>query len=394
MTDFQSGVIALLRSALGIAMLTDCSGLDWEKIPALGKQHQISAMLFYGISESKLDPPAEVRDRLEKAASVNFLIDQRQQHELGCIRQAFEQNGIDYMLLKGARLKHLYPKTEMRQMGDADILIRVEQYERIKPLLTALGYTEKSESDHELIWFKQKMLLVELHKRLIPSYNKDFYAYYGDGWQLAKKQSDASFEYAMKPEDEWIYLFTHFAKHYRDGGIGIRHLTDLWLFLSAHPNMDEGYIRAQLDKLQLLRFYENIVRTARVWFDKANGDEVTDFITEVIFGSGSYGTEQAHVLADAVKTSKSTGSAQSAKKRKMRNLLFLPYASMCIKYPFLKKLPFLLPVMWVVRALTAVFQKRDNIRVQSERLKMMAPENIDRYQAALHFVGLDYNFKE
>lgn len=394
MTDFQSGVIALLRNALGITAPAAVSGLDWEKVLSLGKQHQILSMLYYGVSAAKSDLPEKAIGILEKATLLSFVADGRQQHELDCIRQAFEQNGIDYMLLKGARLKSLYPKSEMRQMGDADILIRVGQYEKIKPLLTALGYSEQTESDHELIWVKPKTMLLELHKRLIPSYNKDFYAYYGDGWQLAKKQSDTSFEYAMAPEDEWIYLFTHFAKHYRDGGIGIRHLVDLWLFLSAHPNMNEPYIRAQLDKLQLLRFYENVLRTARVWFDGESSDEVTDFITEVIFGSGSYGTEQAHILSAAVKASKSTGSARSAKSRKMRNLVFLPYASMCIKYPFLKKLPFLLPVMWGARALTAVFQKRDSIRVQSERLKMMTPENVDRYQVALQFVGLDYNFKE
>jgi len=49
-----------------------------------------------------------------------------------------------------------------------------------------LGYEELYESDHELVW-NHDLMRIELHKRLIPSYNKDYYQYYGDGWQLAKK---------------------------------------------------------------------------------------------------------------------------------------------------------------------------------------------------------------
>lgn len=39
---------------------------------------------------------------------------------------AFDAGGIDYMPLKGSILKDLYPRHEMRMMGDADILIRME----------------------------------------------------------------------------------------------------------------------------------------------------------------------------------------------------------------------------------------------------------------------------
>ena len=58
----------------------------------------------------------------------------------------------------------------------------------------------------------------------------------------------------MTPEDEFIYLFTHFAKHYRDGGIGCRYVVDLWVFLRNNPTMDPEKIKRELDKLQLREF--------------------------------------------------------------------------------------------------------------------------------------------
>ena len=129
------------------------------------------------------------------------------------------------MLLKGTLLKEMYPKKELRAMGDADILIKTEQYDKIKPIMQGLGFEERTESDHELIWRKPQLLL-ELHKKLIPSYNKDYYAYFGDGWQLGKPNSNFPHRFEMSDEDQMIYLFTHFAKHYRDAGIGIRPLPE------------------------------------------------------------------------------------------------------------------------------------------------------------------------
>ncbi len=90
--------------------------------------------------------------------------------------------------------------------------------DRIRPLMISLGYTEGVESDHEYNWQKGSTH-IELHDRLIPSYNRDYYAYSGEGWQLAKTVSNASLEHKMSAEDEMIYLFTHFAKYCRDSGI-------------------------------------------------------------------------------------------------------------------------------------------------------------------------------
>ncbi len=97
--------------------------------------------------------------------------------------------------------------------------------------MNRLGYLPGVESNHEYVWDKKNMLHVELHKMLIPSYNKDYYAYFGDGWRLAKKYDGSEFK--MSDEDTFVYIFTHFAKHYRDAGIGIRHITDIYVYLKS-----------------------------------------------------------------------------------------------------------------------------------------------------------------
>ena len=195
----------------------------------------------------------------------------------------------------------------------------------------------------------------------------------------------------MSDEDTFIYIFTHYAKHYRDGGIGIRHITDLYIYLSAKPDLNKEYIEAELKKLNLLDFYNNTLHTINVWLNGERSDEMSDFITKKIFESGSYGTYKAHIMSGAVKASKSGGNVRI---KRIVKLIFLPYKYMCDKYPVLIKAPFLLPVMWLVRIADVIFNKRDKIARQRKELDYITEDKIAEYKKELNFVGLDFNFKE
>lgn len=387
MNGFQSGITALVKSALTGEKAEVSENFDWDNALNTAKKHQIVPLIYYGIMYSEIEAPKDIFAETENITYQCIAVNHNQLYELEKLYRAFEKGGIEYMPLKGAVMKCLYPKPEMRTMGDADILIKTEQYEKIRAIMRNAGFKEAVESDHELIWNKSNIHL-ELHKRLIPSYNKDYYAYYGDGWKLAVP--DTGSRYKMSDEDTFIYIFTHYAKHYRDGGIGIRHITDLYIYLSAKPNLNKEYIEAGLKKLKLLDFYNNTVHTLNVWLNGEKSDEMSDFITEKIFESGSYGTYKAHIMSGAVKASKSGGNVRI---RRIVKLIFLPYKYMCEKYPVLIKAPFLLPLMWLVRVADVIFNKRDKIARQRKELDYITDDKITEYKKEFHFVGLDFDFK-
>jgi len=391
MDNIQTGVITLIRAALTGEQHTLPKDFDLEQAVHIGSRHGILTMLYYGALNCDIDGAHPLLNKLFQSTCKSIMISERQMYEIRNIFAAFDQKGIEYMPLKGTLIKEMYPKPEMRSMGDADILIKVEQYDAIKPIMESLGFAEKLESDHELIWQKPTAY-IELHKRLIPSYNKDYYAYYGDGWKLAKC-SDGT-RYSMTDEDQMIYLFTHFAKHYRDAGIGIRHFVDLWVYRKNKPALDKAYLKLELTKLSLYDFYINVMDTLAVWFDGKTATDITDFITAIIFNSGVYGTNESRILSQAVKRSKKTGSTKNVKAHSFWQIVFPPYGDMCKRYPVLEKCAILLPVMWLYRIVTSVFGRRDNIKRQRRRLSKMSEENINSYQDALNFVGLDFNFKE
>lgn len=391
MNSLQRGVINIVYSALTGEKMLLPNDFDFAEGVALAQKHKIEVMFYYGALNCGFDQENPLMQQLFLQTCKHMLISEQQMYELGYIFEAFNEEAIDYMPLKGAVLKQFYPKPEMRSMSDADILIRFEKYkDTIIPVMKRLGFKEGRVSDNELVWEKPQVC-IELHRRLIPSYNKDYYAYYGDGWRLAKKHNGHL--YSMTDEDQMIYLFTHFSKHYRDSGIGIRHLVDLWVFKSHFKNLNNDYIKEELQKLGLFVFYENVMKTIKVWFEQEKCDDISDFITQVIFKSGVYGTSESHVLSDALKLTKSNGK-ENVRRTKFKTEIFPDYDYIKKRYPVLNKMRFLLPLFWIVRLFDAVIFRRKNIKDKYEKAKMINDESVSNYQSALNYVGLDFNFKE
>lgn len=394
MLEFQSGIIALLKSAVDNTKAELPDDFDWKKAMAFGKAHQILPILYYGCSNSQIETPSEIGSFLKMALLKAAAVEERQNYYIEKMFSMFRDNHIDFMPLKGAILRKYYPKPGMRLMSDCDVLIKLSQYQKTREIMQEIGFEEKYESNHELVWEVPGHLTVELHKFIIPSYNKDYFSYFGDGWRLAKEKCNGSSQHQMTQEDALIYNFTHMAKHYRDGGIGIRHILDIYLYMNQHPDLDFGYVDAELKKLELLDFFYNVLHTIDVWFKGKESDKMSDCITDYIFGSGSYGTAKNKNISSAVKEAKTTKSTKFVRLKRLTSLMFLPYVSMCEKYPILKKVPVLLPFMWVVRWFGVVFGDRRKIAQTNKKIKELTADNIESFQDNLHFVGLDFNFEE
>ncbi len=387
----QRGLITLIKSALSGKNCELPGNFSLGGVVNVAREHQISPLLYYGALNCGFDKNSEAMKKLFENSFPLVILDEQQRQALDALCLAFENGGIEYMPLKGSVLKSLYPRSEMRVMGDIDILIKAEQYESIKKVMPELDFVEKVESNHEFIWVKDN-LCIELHKRLIPSYNKDFYAYFGDGWQLAERCS--GFKYSMKDEAFFIHLITHFAKHYRDGGIGIKHMVDLWVYKNAKPNLDWEYVRSELKKLRLHEFFENVEKTLDVWFGDADETFETKLISDTVFGSGAYGTAEDAATSKIIRETQGRRSFASVKLANRIKTVFLPYRQMREKYNFLEKVPFLLPAMWIVRLFHAIIFKQSRVRNYIEKEKRLTNGTIYERKEKLNAVGLDFYSEE
>lgn len=391
MNTMQQGVITLLKSAVLQRAFPLPPDFDLEEAYPQLKRHHMDAMLFEGAVLCGIPQEMPVMQKLLRSSCKALLTSERQVHTAKRICEAFDENGIDYMLLKGCKMKQLYPKPELRAMGDIDILIRFEQYNRIIPIMENMEFTPVAESDYDMQWRKSSAFL-ELHKRLISERNKDFFSYFGDGWKLAINQEGT--RYVMSPEDEMVYLFTHFAKHYRDGGIGCRHVVDLWVFQRSHPALNEEKVKAELNKLHLLQFYENILRVLAVWFNDAQSNEMTDFITDYVFESGSWGKKETHIVSLGVWDGSSERGGHGARWKYLLRIVFPGVEALKNKYTILKKAPWFLPIVWIIRPFYKLLSKKEHESFHTHRknLRVLSPEKITSRQQALAYVGLKYNF--
>lgn len=391
MDNTQLSLIALIRSAIDdVKISLPFEDIDWNKVLYLSKKAQITGIIYESIKKNKIEVPKELLRKFEEHSLLQVVVDQQQEYHIGLLEEHFNKNKIDYALLKGSSIKGLYPSSFHRTMGDIDILIKLDQYDSIKELMLNLSYTEGKESNHELVWYLAPYIHIELHKLLIPSYDEDFFAYYKNGWHLMER--DKGHRYKMSAENEFIYLFAHFSKHYRGKGIGIRHITDLWVYRIHNPSLDESYITNELKKLHLDRFYLIILDTIDVWFYGKEGTETTDIITRTVFQSGSFGTRERADDSFALKLSKKHKNVFTARISHVFYLIFLPSLQMKNRYPILKKAPVLIPLFWPVRWFEVIFFKRKNIKKQREKTNLITQKNIERYQKELNAVGLDFFF--
>lgn len=363
--------------------------VDWHGIYRICRMHSIANLMGYVVSTGEYNIPQDIKQMFIKKLYEAVAVNENQQKAFLEIFRFFDDMKIDYMPLKGLNLKKIYASCDMRNMSDGDILIKVEQFEEIDRIMKKLGYSFKLESNHEYVYQKPPCINVELHKFLIPSYNYDLYGYYGNGWKLANKIDETS-RYEFNKEDEFIYIFTHYAKHYRDGGVGIKYLADIWLYTKKY-SIDIKYVAEEFEKLGLKTFYENTFRLLKVWFDDMETDELIDLMTEYIIFSGEYGNEKNAVIATEIRENQGKNIEEVNKTKKIR-LVFPSLIHMRKGYPVLRKYSFLLPVFWGVRIVKFLLCSKASKDILEKKNEYITEENLYKFDKHMKAVGLDiYN---
>ncbi len=390
MTPTQRGILLLLKSAITGECGTLPQDFSLEEMAKIARLHQVVPLVYTGALHCGISS----KDPVMQSLFVDFvkatIKSEGQLQDLNRVLAAFREHGIDHLPLKGCNMKALYPKPELRTMGDADILIRMEQEHMIRKVMQELGFAEKQQTDHEWIW-KSNKLYVELHKRLFPSSSKDYHSYFADCWRSATPAD--GFRYVMSPEDEFIYLFVHFARHCRDGGAGCRYILDLWVYRCSYPQLQEDYIRRELALLQVLEFYDNICKLLYWWKGDGTPDEITEFLSDFIFSSGTWGRTEPRKAAEALlQFYKPAGSLRRGRLRSLMFAFFPPADVVARRYPVVGRHPWLLPVFWPIRWISALLFRRENIRREQQHQRSIAPQHVQQHQDTLRYIGLDFHF--
>ena len=330
---------------------------DWKKFSKLVSKNSFVSFIYDAIQKVE-GFPTQVFPAMKEQRQTEVWLCVMQKHYTEQILQQFEEAGIRALPLKGIILRDLFPHPHMRVMTDMDILIGMEKLKESRRIMKELGFSVYRYDEHHDIYNKDQLINVELHKLLIVGQMED---YFQIGFEKAKLREGSKYIYELSKEDFYIHMIGHMAYHFAHGGIGIRLVLDIRVYMDHYKEvLNWSYVEQELQTAGLYLFAKQVEKLADVWFLGAESDALTDELGEYIAKSGYLGVEEHRDILEVVKQGEE-GRGAKAKKKAVWEAIFPPYKTMAFLYPILKKIPILLPFVWIVRIVTVLWERRESV---------------------------------
>lgn len=250
--------------------LTISDGVDWNKVLDLAEEQSVVGLLAAGI-ETVQGSWLKVHGfpLVPKPIALQFIgrtmqLEQRNQamnYFIGVTVEKMREAGIYTLLVKGQGVAQCYDRPLWRSCGDVDFFLDDENYERAKGFLTPLAqHMDREESYSRHIGMTIDPWIVELHGSLrcglSPKMDKVIDELQTDscGNGNVRIWKDGGTE-VLLPEvnNDILFIFTHFLKHFYKGGIGLRQICDwcrlLWTY---RDSIDVALLEQRLRRMGLM----------------------------------------------------------------------------------------------------------------------------------------------
>ena len=360
---------------------------NYDDILKVAKYHSLQNMLYYAINHrrDKINDnvPSHILKELTKINNISIGKAAMFDAEYSLIKDKLNENNIRFLPLKGLIIKNLYPVIDMRSMADMDIFFDAHYAKEVKKIMCDLGYIVKmyNQGNHD-VYLKEPFLNVEMHRMLMAeSYSMSmYYKELVNNNIFSKLIKQQGHEYHFSNEDYYIFMIAHAAKHFSNGGMGIRNVIDLYIFLKKYQNsLNFSYIREELEKLNVLKFNDNFVELSEYWFNnrKDLNIKLMEDFSDYIIDSGTYGN-QNNVIIHQLIGEKEYKSIKMRRFAYIMHRLFPDVKTMKAIFPVLKKCILLLPIMYIIRIFKALCNKK---KVKSE---LNSTKKIDENKTKKH----------
>ena len=320
-----------------------------ESLYDLSKKHDVQHLVGYALFKNRLiNTENPYYSKFQKQQIVAVYRYERIQYELNEICAALEQLKIPFIPLKGSVIRAYYPEPWMRTSCDIDILVDKKDLDvAVNHLVSALGYREDGRGSHDVSLFAPGEVHLELHYELLEDWRAEFSRnLLRDVWKVALNKDGFNYHKVLPDEYFYLYHIAHMAKHFYNGGCGIRSFLDLWI-LNHKVNHDDEKRKTLLQSASLDKFSFVAENLSEVWFLNKQPDETCVLMQEYVLTGGVYGNNQNRIT---LQQTKKGGKFKYAMSR-----IFLPYDVIKFHYPVLQKHRWLLPFCQVRRWFKLLF---------------------------------------
>lgn len=346
--------------------------VDWSAVLKLAEEQNLLALIFEMVCEFPefLSSPAYgayIAQAMVKAA------DQTQRTAVFLrLYRAFLAQGLHPIVIKGIICRQLYGEYgDYRPSGDEDILIRAEEFDSVKNVLEAQGFSAErahitraqlKELQEITFYHARYGLQIEVHLNLIGHENElrrrmnDCFSNVFEGCQDLEIAGVRI--RTMSHTKHFLYLVLHAFKHFTLGGFGIRQALDILLYgRDYEESIRWAFIAEKLKEFQALAFLADIIHIGNRYLgfrlEEPCPPNCPEYLLEDLVNSGIFGGEtqaqrtsfQMVTAAMAVRGTDKTGG----ELRIVWRTIFPHKSQIMGQFPELVEKPWLLPVCWLRR---------------------------------------------
>lgn len=374
-------IIQVLKAQLNNEIYKFSADTDFKKIHKLSEIHKVTSLVAPSVIASEY-AAEDIKNVFKKELFRCAARHTAQEKEAQELSELFIASGIKYCFLKGSKISKYYDNPDMRFMLDMDVFVEPEKAEDVKKILEDRGYVyDNYEDAKDAGYVKKPFLNFELHKELKYDYDKGYNYYKGAFERMVISEDGCTMN--MTNEDFYVYILSHAAHHFESAGTGMKTIVDhFYLLKKLKPLCEVEVLNKALEETGLTIFNQRMDRLVQCWFSGAEPDENMKEVTDYIILSGVFGTQTNYYLSGIIR-----GDYTEKKSSYFLTRVFLPMKLMKKRYPILHKAPFLLPIMWVIRILSA-FGNREKYSQEAKNVNSIDKSEKDKLITFLENNGL------
>lgn len=379
-------LIVLLRYAINSEAFDRCAiekSLGGEKMATLfkvAKKHDVAHLVCYALEQNGFSFKGEIWQAFLTEKEQAKLRYEMIQADINEICACFDGEGIDYIPLKGAVVRAHYPESWMRTSCDIDILVREDDLERaVNALVDKHAYRVNGKKTiNDISLYSPFGMHLELHYNIKETIDK-YDQLLTQVWAFSRKSHENSRKHLQSNEFLMLHLTAHMAYHFIGGGCGLRSVLDMWL-LKGKLAINDSELNALLERAELKKFYNAIMDLGEYWFGELN--EMSQAVLEsekLILLGGAYGTKKQGAVSKQAK--------KGGKFKYLWSRIFMPYQSLAVLYPVIKKYKILTPFCQIARWFSVLF-KGERIKKEIKTVTAVSKGQVDSISSLLNELGL------
>lgn len=345
------------------------------------KSHDLAHVVAAALEKPRADGLAvgeELRGAFQKQRLTAIYRYERSNYELGVLCRVLEEAMIPFMPLKGSVLREYYPEPWMRTSCDIDVLVHEEDLSRaVAALESGAGYEEKYGSTHDVSLYSRSGVHIELHFTLMEDGRaNECSELLSRAWEFSHPVGGFEYRYELCDEMFYFYHVAHMAKHFEEGGCGVRPFLDMWI-LNHRVGGDADRRVALLSQGNLLKFAGSCEALSEVWFGGQEHNELTMKMQDYLMNAGVYGNVENRVVINYAKRGSKIGYILSR--------IWTPYEKLKVVYPSLEGKRILTPVYQIKRWFRIL--KESGLKKLKTEVRVTSAQSADDTQKTAEFLA-------